>query len=243
MINGLRILNKLRSTCFYMNRIFVKTTNVKNFIGLVENLLNKPKNIPKMGLIYGEPGLGKSQTALWLACKYNAIYLRATNLMTGRWLLEEIAKEIDEIPRYLTSDNFNLIVQKLKQKQQLIIIDEIDYLMNNLKTIEILRDIHDETDCPIIFVGMGLAHKKLERYKHLFDRFSEIVKFETFGVNDIAQIINQLAEIKFTADSIEYIHKKYNRFRQIVQLISQLEIIAIDNNIQEITLKIIRELI
>ena len=243
MINGLRILNKLRSTCFYMNRIFVKTTNVKNFIGLVENLLNKPKNIPKMGLIYGEPGLGKSQTALWLACKYDAIYLRATNLMTGRWLLEEIAKEMDEIPRYLTSDNFNLIVQKLKQKPQLIIVDEIDYLMNNLKTIEILRDIHDETDCPIIFVGMGLAHKKLERYKHLFDRFSEIVKFETFGVNDIAQIINQLAEIKFTADSIEYIQKKYNRFRQIVQLINQLEIVAKDNNLQEINLDVIKEIL
>lgn len=226
-----------------MNRIFVKTTNVKNFIGLVENLLNKPKNIPKMGLIYGEPGLGKSQTALWLACKYDAIYLRATNLMTGRWLLEEIAKEIDEIPRYLTSDNFNLIVQKLKQKPQLIIVDEIDYLMNNLKTIEILRGIHDETNCPIIFVGMGLTHKKLERYKHLFDRFSEIVKFETFGVNDIAQIINQLTEIKFTADSIEYIHKKYNRFRQIVQLINQLGIIAKDNNLQEINLDVIKEIL
>lgn len=226
-----------------MNRIFVKTTNVKNFVCLVEKLLNKPKNIPKMGLIYGEPGLGKSQTALWLACKYDAIYLRATNLMTGRWLLEEIAKEIDEIPRYLTSDNFNLIVQKLKQKPQLIIVDEIDYLMNNLKTIEILRDIHDETDCPIIFVGMGLAHKKLERYKHLFDRFSEIMKFETFGVNDIAQIINQLAEIKFTADSIEYIHKKYNRFRQIVQLINKLEIIANENSLTEITLEIVKELI
>ena len=226
-----------------MRKIFVKTTNVKNFIGLVENLLNKPKNIPKMGLIYGEPGLGKSQTALWLACKYDAIYLRATNLMTGRWLLEEIAKEMDEIPRYLTSDNFNLIVQKLKQKTQLIIVDEIDYLMNNLKTIEILRDIHDKTDCPIIFVGMGLAHKKLERYKHLFDRFSEIVKFETFGVNDIFQIINQLAEIKFTADSIEYIHKKYNRFRQIVQLINQLEIVAKENNLEEITLDIIKEIL
>ena len=243
MINGLKNLNKLRSINYFMNKIFVKTTNVKNFIGLVENLLNKPKNIPKMGLIYGEPGLGKSQTALWLACKYDAIYLRATNLMTGRWLLEEIAKEMDEIPRYLTSDNFNLIVQKLKQKPQLIIVDEIDYLMNNLKTIEILRDIHDETDCPIIFVGMGLAHKKLERYKHLFDRFSEIVKFETFGVNDISQIINQLAEIKFTADSIEYIHKKYNRFRQIVQRINQLEIVAKDNNLEEITLDVIKEIL
>ncbi len=191
-----------------MNRIFVKTTNVKNFIGLVENLLNKPKNIPKMGLIYGEPGLGKSQTALWLACKYDAIYLRATNLMTGRWLLEEIVKEMDEIPRYLTSDNFNLIVQKLKQKPQLIIVDEIDYLMNNLKTIEILRDIHDETNCPIIFVGMGLAHKKLERYKHLFDRFSEIVKFETFGVNDLSQIVSQLSEVTCTPDTVKYNHSK-----------------------------------
>ena len=226
-----------------MNRIFVKTTNVKNFIGLVENLLNKPKNIPKMGLIYGEPGLGKSQTALWLACKYDAIYLRVTNLMTGRWLLEEIAKEMDEIPRYLTSDNFNLIVQKLKQKPQLIIVDEIDYLMNNLKTIEILRDIHDETDCPIIFVGMGLAHKKLERYKHLFDRFSEIVKFETFGVNDLSQIVSQLSEVTFTPDAVEYIHTKYNRFRQIVQLINQMETFAKDNNLTEITKEITEQIL
>ena len=226
-----------------MNRIFVKTTNVKNFIGLVENLTNKPKNIPKMGLVYGEPGLGKSQTALWLACKYDAIYLRATNLMTGRWLLEEIAKDMDEIPRYLTSDNFNLIVQKLKQKPQLIIVDEIDYLMNNLKTIEILRDIHDETDCPIIFVGMGLAHKKLERYKHLFDRFSEIVKFETFEVNDLSQIVSQLSEVTFTPDAVEYIHSKFNRFRQIVQLINQMETFAKDNNLTEITKEITEQIL
>ena len=93
-----------------MNKIFVKTQNVKNFIGLVENLINKPKNIPKMSLVYGEPGLGKSQTALWLACKYDGVYLRASNLMTGRWLLEEMIKELDEIPRFLTSDNFNIVI-------------------------------------------------------------------------------------------------------------------------------------
>lgn len=226
-----------------MNKIFVKTQNVKNFIGLVENLQNKPKNIPQMGLVYGEPGLGKSQTALWLACKYDGIYLRATNLMTGRWLLEELVKELDQIPRYLTSDNFNLVVKKLKQNQQIIFIDEIDYLMNNYKSIETLRDIHDETGCPIIFIGMGLAHRKLERYKHLYDRFSEIVKFETFGVEDLSQIFSQLSEIPFTPDSIEYIHKKYNRFRQIVQLINQMEIFAKDNNLAEITKEIMEQII
>ena len=226
-----------------MNKIFVKTLNVKNFIGLVENLQNKPKNIPKMGLVYGEPGLGKSQTALWLACKYDAIYLRATNLMTGRWLLEELVKELDEIPRFLTSGNFNLVVKKLKQEPKIIFIDEIDYLMNNYKTIETLRDIHDETDCPIIFVGMSLVHKKLERYKHLYDRFSEILKFDVFGVNDLSQIFGQLSEISFTPDAIEYIHTKYNRFRQIVQMINQMETFAKDNNLTEITKGIMEQII
>ena len=226
-----------------MNKIFVKTQNVKNFIGLVENLQNKPKNIPKMGLVYGEPGLGKSQTALWLACKYDAIYLRATNLMTGRWLLEKMVKELDEIPRFLTSDNFNLVVKKLKQEPKIIFIDEIDYLMNNYKSIETLRDIHDETNCPIIFIGMGLAHRKLERYKHFYDRFSEIWKFEIFGVNDLSQIIKQLSEIPFTTDAIEYIYNKYNRFRQIVQLINQMEIFGKDNNITEITKEIMEQIL
>ena len=226
-----------------MKKIFVKTTNVKNFIGLVESLINKPKNIPKMGLVYGEPGLGKSQTALWLACKYDGIYLRASNLMTGRWLLEELVKELDEIPRFLTSDNFNIVVKKLKQNPQIIFIDEIDYLINNYKTIETLRDIHDETNCPIIFVGMGLVHRKLERYKHLYDRFSEILKFEIFGVNDLKQIFDQLAEIKITLEAIEYIHKKFNRFRQIVQPINQLEIIARENNLVEINMEVISQIL
>lgn len=226
-----------------MNKIFVKTTNVKNFIGLVENLQNKPKNIPKMGLIYGEPGLGKSQTALWLACKYDGIYLRCSNIMTSRVLLEELVKELDEIPRYLTSDNFNLVVKKIKSNPQIIFMDEIDYLMNNYKTIETLRDIHDETNCLIIFIGMGLVHRKLERYKHLYDRFSEIVKFETFNGADLKQIFDQLSEVKVSSEAIEYLHRKYNRFRQIVQLINQLETVAKENNLDEINLEVIQQLV
>lgn len=163
--------------------------------------------------------------------------------MTSRWLVEEIVREMDELPRYLTSDNFNVVISKLIQKPKIIFVDEIDYLMNNYKSVETLRDIHDKTDCPIIFVWMGLALRKLERYRHLYDRFSEIVKFETFEIEDLSQILSQLSEIPFTPDSIEYIHKKYNRFRQIVQLISKLETIAKENVLTEITFEIIKELV
>ena len=73
--------------------------------------------------------------------------------------------------------------------------------------------------------------------------FSEIVKFETFSVNDLKQIFEQLTEITVNIDAIEFIHKKYNRFRQILQLINQLEIITKDNNLQEINLDVIKEIL
>ena len=52
-----------------MNKIFCKTKNVKGFMELIYNLQNKPDNISKIGLIYGEAGLGKTKTALYLSIK------------------------------------------------------------------------------------------------------------------------------------------------------------------------------
>ena len=77
----------------------------------------------------------------------------------------------------------------------------------------------------------------------MYDRFSEILKFETFGVSDLSQIIGQLSEIPFIPDAIEYIHSKYNRFRQIIQLINQMEIFAKDNNLTEITKEIMEQIL
>ena len=67
-----------------MHRVFVKTRNVKNFIDLTNKLIDKTNDVPKMGLIYGDPGLGKSQTAIWWAGQNDAVYIRAQNKMTSR---------------------------------------------------------------------------------------------------------------------------------------------------------------
>lgn len=89
---------------------FVSTKNVKGFINLIHNLKNKPDNISKIGLVYGNAGLGKTKTAIYLSIKFDTIYIRATNKMTTKWLLEEIAKELDEIPRFYTTDIFRQCV-------------------------------------------------------------------------------------------------------------------------------------
>lgn len=226
-----------------MRKIFVKTQNVKSFIALINSLQDKPDGISKMALVYGEPGLGKSRTALWLAAQNDAVYIRSANLMTGRWFLEELTEELDEIPRYWTSDLFKQCVNKLTERPQMLIIDEIDYLAGDQKTIETIRDIHDKTNVPIIFVGMTLAQKKLQRYRHLYDRISDIIQFKAFSVNDVREIIAQLCEVEVTDPAVNFIHAQANRFRQIVRLITKIEAVAATNNLEKLDENIIKEIL
>ncbi len=226
-----------------MRKVFVKTQNVKNFIALINSLQTKPDGVSRMALVYGEPGLGKSRTALWLAAQHDAVYIRSTNLMTGRWFLEELVDELGEIPRYWTSDLFKQCINKLLERPQMIIIDEIDYLASDHKTIETIRDIHDKTNVPIIFVGMTLAQKKLQRYRHLYDRLSDIVEFKAFSVNDVSEIIGQLCEVEVTEPALNLIHGRANRFRQIVRIINRLEAVAKTNNIELIDENILKEIL
>lgn len=220
---------------------FVQTKNVKGFINLVQDLKNKPGNITKIGLVYGNAGLGKTKTALYLSFQFDSIYIRATNKMTTKWFLEELAKELDEIPRFFTADIFRQCVNVLKNKPQMIIVDEIDYLLSDLKTIETLRDLHDETGIPIVLVGMSLAKHKLKKHTHLFDRISEIYQYTGFEYSDIKQIVDEISEVDMTKEVISLIHQKAKSFRKIVEMINTLENIARVNGIKLIDENIIQE--
>ena len=112
-----------------------------------------------------------------------------------------------------------------------------DYLTQEKSAIEMLRDIHDRTHTPIILIGMSLADKKLKRYKHLYDRLSEILHYQPFLKDDVKNLITELSEVKFDDNAIEYVYKSGNRFRQLVKIINKAETFAKSNDIDEIHIK------
>lgn len=206
----------------------------------MNNLQNRPENIPGMALVYGDPGLGKTQTVLWWATQNDTIFIRATKLMSGRWLLQELAEELGEVPYFFASDLFKQCTKLLKEEKRMIIIDEVDYLTSNEQLIEVVRDLHDHTNTPIVLIGMSMADKKLMRYRHLYDRISEKLKFVAFPFEDVKGIIEQLCEVKMSECAVRYIYGKCNRFRQIVKILNRAEQIAFANGltvIDEATLK------
>ncbi len=178
-----------------MKTNFIKTKNVKNFISLMDTLKKAPPNVPKMALVYGEYGLGKSQTIMWWVTNHDAIYVRCNHKISSKWLLCEIVKELDEIPCYTSQKLFSQIEQKLKYNPKVIVVDEIDFLFTNNHTIETLRDIHDKLGIPILLVGMALSDKKIQKYGHINDRIFAKLKFEQLEKADFQEIITSLSEV------------------------------------------------
>ncbi len=225
-----------------MNKKFVKTKNVKEFVGFMEELKSLPPNIPKIALVYGDYGLGKSETIQWWTFKNDCVYVRATKGMSVRWLLSEISEELGEEPYWHSQETFNMIENKLRQNPKTIIIDEVDYLINN-NVIEILRDLHDRSGCPMVLVGMANIDKKLSRYPHLMDRIYKKFKFENYDTQDVKTILEELSEIPITPDGLEYLSTRTNQFRQIVKLINKVEKLAKTNGLPELNEEILRSLL
>ncbi len=220
-------------------KTFVKTKNVKKFVSLMDRLKKLPPNIPKLALVYGSHGLGKTKTLIWWATKNDAIYVRANNDMTQNGLLKEIMLDLNIRPFHSMQDNLDEILKYLRQDPKILIVDEVDYLFNK-NAIEILRDIQDNTGTPIVLSGMGVVDTKIARYKHFDDRLYKKLKFEHYNEDDIREILNEMTDLSFTDDAIRYLASRTNQFRKIVQTLDELEKIAETNNLTEITEDILK---
>ena len=216
-----------------MKKTFIKTKNVKNFVALMQELKNLPPNMSRIALVYGEYGLGKTQTIQWWLANNDAVYVRATRGMTERWLLSKLADDLDILPSWYSQSNYELIEESLLENPKVIIVDEVDYLLRQ-NIIETLRDLHDTTKCPLVLVGMENIDKKLSALPHLCDRIYKSYKFERLGFDDVCMVVKELSDLPFTPDAIEYLASRENQLRQIIKLINKVEKLANINQIKRI---------
>jgi hypothetical protein len=74
---------------------------------------------------------------------------------------------------------------------------------------------------------------KIKRHRHYFSRFSEIVKFEPIGRDDIKAFC-ELCEVKIEDSLIDYFAKRYANLREIRVFLIRLEEWAMLNDIESI---------
>ncbi len=191
-----------------MRNAIVKTKNVMRTLELVKNLRDKKPSVPGLGLVYSDPGLGKTETCSWLVGRKgsNAKYIRAKANISARWLMELIVAELGEEPKYNYAKLFEQAKEKLMKQETMLLVDEIDFCCRDTRVLESLRDLHDECGTPIVLIGMGKVDRMLKRHPHFFSRISQIYKFRPLDEDDVATAVKELCEVELTKDACKVLH-------------------------------------
>lgn len=122
-----------------------------------------------MGLITGAPGVGKTE-AIKRYCAENkgAIYFYTRITVNIRVLLITLCKTLrigySGVNDYLARS----IVNVLKGSGRIIIVDEAQHLTD--KCLEILRQIHDETETGLVYAGSKELYQKISRLEQIASR-------------------------------------------------------------------------
>jgi DNA transposition AAA+ family ATPase len=142
-----------------------KIVQVKNLTRLgerCETLMASNARGPRIGVVYGDTGFGKSTGITWYGVRIaRAPYVRAMELWTAGSMLKAIGRELDiEVSRELPKATEEVIAE-LARRNCMLMIDEADYVVDKKRLINTLRDIHDVAQTPMLLVGMADFAKKL----------------------------------------------------------------------------------
>lgn len=222
-----------------MKNVIVKTKNILKLAEANESLLTRSQGTPGMGLIFGKSGLGKTTATAWSVNQCNGVYVRALSTWTPGSMLQAILRELDIAPTKLRAASMvNQIVDILRVTGRPLFIDEFDYIIEDKKMTETLRDIHDISSVPIVLVGMDRVRQKVQLRDQFVNRIAQWVEFKPADFEDCEKLSDQLCETKIRP---ELLRKLLETSKGIVRLIvvglDAIERKARTLNVSEIGLK------
>ena len=197
-----------------------------------------------LGIVYGMPGTGKTYTVRYLAEAYNWLFITATPTITVKSICINLCDALGLDSKGTSVSLTKAIIEELRERNTMIIIDEADMLnrKNTTNVIEHLRIISDLSATGLVFVGTITFEKEVDRgYKKiLLEQFNSRVgskmKMDNLRLLDMYDVF----EKQYDKETIKEIYKvTKGNFRRIDRILSRAEIIRKVNNFDKITKDVI----
>jgi DNA transposition AAA+ family ATPase len=163
---------------------FVKTRVAEQIYGVARWI----QKINAIGLVHGPAGVGKSITAQAVRAETpGSLFISITTAGQSKLaVLEALARAMRLTGLTLTANNlFNLLVEELKDTNRLVIVDEVHKLEGRRKdeALHTLRDLHDQTGCPMLWLGMTNIANYIQQGKTKFEPLDQIASRIKFWLN------------------------------------------------------------
>jgi len=237
--------------------VLIGTHNIQAGDAALQYALTRPiaKQVG-LCLVYGRPGLGKTQWSRRRAVENDYIWLSASATDTLKSFTLRIAEAIAE--RYnvssrrfcagSTSSLFQKVVDQLNYVTKethlpVIMVDETDNLFlgrsrrEREEKIGLLRDIADQTAATIVLIGMHELREKLQALnEHYYRRICYFCEFTKLTEKDVELMVSGISSVGVDA-GVMGIVKQASRgdARNVIKLIRSIEDIAKANSLSYVT--------
>lgn len=245
-----------------MQTCFIETENVRRFNRVVEALLKAHRGMPRLGLITGEVGLGKTYAVDDYFVNSGAAYIRAARTWTPAGMLRSLLRSFSLKPAWSTVDNLDLAVKVLQARaaespeRGLLMVDEANYLLqrgNSAQPPEILdtlRDLADMAQTPVLLVGEPELLTALKRnaltsrgYRRFWDRVLTSAEFKPMTWQEAATVCREFCGLDMTPEAAAMTRDAtQGNLRRLILFLARLERVANANHASEVTPEIIQAL-
>jgi DNA transposition AAA+ family ATPase len=217
---------------------FIVTRQVKEMAAACHALIETRD----MGVIFGDPGVGKTLTAEHITAKWSlrgypkAIYVEADVGSTPAGVARNILKGLADL-RPANSADMARIIANLTQDQELelMIVDEAERF--NRHCLEMIRSIYDRSKVPVMLIGMANIVRNLKSHKKFYSRIGIAYYFEPLSYEQLAKYLERLHPLLKDIDPVtekrllDFIYRATKgEFRRINRLVKQAERVRKANN-------------
>lgn len=205
---------------------------------LMKRMSEREGGLPGMATFYGPSGFGKSTAMTYCVNRYGAYHIAVRSVWRTKALCEAILREMSILPGRTVANMVDQIAQEMALSSKTLIIDEADYLVNN-QMIELVRDIYEASDGPVILIGEEKLPQKLLPWERVHGRMMDWVAAQPADAEDCEHLAKlSCPDIALEPDVLPHVLQISGRSpRRIRVNFGKIKDYAKLNGLKEITAK------
>lgn len=217
---------------------FLPTRCVRKAVEAATALRNQGEGLPCLGAWHAPAGRGKTKASIWYAATKGGNCLLPKVGSSQLSLLCDLYAELkgqSSAHFYRVKDAYEACLRLMWDRQEPILIDEADRIVNRAVLVETIRDLSDRTNCPVIFVGTDQMLVRLMQREQVASRLAQVVAFEALTVEEVTMIAAELCGLELGKETAQVLHKaSQGYFRDLVVALAHVERAVAANKLKEL---------